>query len=163
MSSVHFLAEWRYQPRFAVAVWRHFQGRAGKLHESVQSGQMTKSLSQVPSSSTVGHLMEVGTRRVVHCNITAHQTGAWTLQRLRGAIPSDHSYRFLLHDRDAISAEVDQQLKAFGLLDCECYARPRERLLRTFSGKHTPGVFGFHDSTGRETSAQNPSRMGDSL
>jgi putative transposase len=38
------------------------------------------------------------------------------LQQLREAIPSDHSYRFLLHDRDAIfSAEVDQQLKAFGL------------------------------------------------
>jgi hypothetical protein len=35
------------------------------------------------------------------------------LQQLREAIPSDHSYRFLLHDRDAIfSAEVDQQLKA---------------------------------------------------
>jgi transposase InsO family protein len=40
----------------------------------------------------------------------------WTLQQLREAIPSDHSYRFLLHDRDTIfSAEVDQQLKAFGL------------------------------------------------
>ena len=41
---------------------------------------------------------------------------AWTLQQLREAIPSDHSYRFLIHDRDSIfSAEVDQQLKAFGL------------------------------------------------
>jgi putative transposase len=29
---------------------------------------------------------------------------------------SDHSYRFLIHDRDSIfSAELDQQLKAFGL------------------------------------------------
>jgi len=38
------------------------------------------------------------------------------LQQLREAIPSDHSYRFLIHDRDSIfSAEVDQQLKAFGL------------------------------------------------
>jgi hypothetical protein len=36
--------------------------------------------------------------------------------KLREAIPSDHSYRFLIHDRDAIvSAEVDQRLKAFGL------------------------------------------------
>lgn len=61
-------------------------------------------------------LMEVGTRRIVHCNVTAHPTAAWTLQQLREAIPSDHSYRFLIHDRDAIfSAEVDQQLKAFGL------------------------------------------------
>ena len=37
-------------------------------------------------------------------------------KQLREAIPSDHSYRFLIYDRDAIfSAEVDQQLKAFGL------------------------------------------------
>ena len=61
-------------------------------------------------------LMEVGTRRIVHCNVTAHPTAPWTLQQLREAIPSDHSYRFLIHDRDSIfSAEVDQQLKAFGL------------------------------------------------
>jgi putative transposase len=61
-------------------------------------------------------LMEVGTRRIVHCNVTAHPTADWTLQQLREAIPSDHSYRFLIHDRDAIfSAEVDQQFKAFGL------------------------------------------------
>jgi putative transposase len=38
-------------------------------------------------------LMEVGTRRIVHCNVTAHPTAAWTLQQLREAIPSDHSYR----------------------------------------------------------------------
>jgi hypothetical protein len=59
--------------------------------------------------------MEIWTRRIVHCNVTAHPTAAWTWQQLREAIPSDHSYRFLIHDRDAIfSAEVDQQLKAFG-------------------------------------------------
>src|SRR6266481_112545 len=61
-------------------------------------------------------LMEVGTRRIVHCNVTAHPTAAWTSQQLREAISSDHSYRFLIRDRDSIfSAEVDQQLKAFGL------------------------------------------------
>jgi transposase InsO family protein len=59
-------------------------------------------------------LMEVGTRRIVHCNVTALPTAAWTLQQLREAIPSDHSYRFLIRDRDSIfSAEVDRQLKAF--------------------------------------------------
>ena len=66
-------------------------------------------------------LMEVGTRRILHCNVTAHPTAAWTLQQLREAIPSDHSYRFLIRDRDSIfSAEVDRQLKAF-----------RVRVLRT--------------------------------
>jgi len=32
-------------------------------------------------------LMEVGTRRVVHCNVTAHPTAPWTFQQLREAIP----------------------------------------------------------------------------
>jgi transposase InsO family protein len=60
-------------------------------------------------------LMEVGTRRIVHPSPRI-QRRPWTLQQLREAIPSDHSYCFLVHDRDAIfSAEVDQQLKAFGL------------------------------------------------
>jgi putative transposase len=61
-------------------------------------------------------LMEVGTRRIARCNVTGHPTAEWTLQQFREAIPSDHSYRFLIRDRDSIfSTEVDDQLKAFGL------------------------------------------------
>jgi transposase InsO family protein len=38
------------------------------------------------------------------------------LQQFREAIPSDQTYRFLIHDRDSIfSAEVDDDLGAFGL------------------------------------------------
>src|SRR5260370_23867449 len=40
-------------------------------------------------------VMEVGSRRILHCNVTAHPTAAWTLQQFREAIPSDHTYRFL--------------------------------------------------------------------
>ena len=47
-------------------------------------------------------VMEHASRRIVHINVTAHPTAAWTLQQLREAIPSDHTYRFILHDRDAI-------------------------------------------------------------
>jgi transposase InsO family protein len=61
-------------------------------------------------------LMEVGTRRIVHFNVTAHPTAEWTLQQFREAIPSEHLYRFLIRGRDSIfSAEVDEHLKAFGL------------------------------------------------
>jgi hypothetical protein len=60
--------------------------------------------------------MELGTRRILHCNLTAHPTAEWTLQQFREAIPTDHAYRFLIRDRDSIfSVEVDDQLKAFGL------------------------------------------------
>jgi putative transposase len=73
-------------------------------------------------------LMEVGSRRIVHCSITAHPTAAWTLQQFREAIPSDHSHRFLLHDREAIRQRWTSSSR---LLNCGCCARPREPQRRT--------------------------------
>ena len=56
-------------------------------------------------------MMEVGSRRLVLYNLTAHPTADWTLQQFREAIPSDHSYQFLIHDCDSIfSRELDQRL-----------------------------------------------------
>jgi len=61
-------------------------------------------------------IMHHGTRRILHCNVTAHPTAHWTLQQLREAIPADHNYRFLIHDRDSIySAELDQRVRHLGL------------------------------------------------
>jgi transposase InsO family protein len=61
-------------------------------------------------------VIEHQTRRIVHCNVTAHPTAAWTLQQLREAIPSDHRYRFLIHDRDSIfSPQLDQSITRMGL------------------------------------------------
>jgi putative transposase len=61
-------------------------------------------------------VMEHASRRIVHLNVTAHPTAAWTLQQLREAIPSDHTYRFTLHDRDAIfSTGIDASVAGMGL------------------------------------------------
>jgi putative transposase len=61
-------------------------------------------------------LIEIGSRRIIHRSVTEHPTTDWTLKQFCEAIPSDHEYRFLLHDRDAIfSAQVDEHLQAFGL------------------------------------------------
>jgi transposase InsO family protein len=61
-------------------------------------------------------LMEHATRRILHVNATAHPTAAWTLQQLREAIPADHAYRFLLHDRDSIfSPQLDQSVCNLGI------------------------------------------------
>jgi putative transposase len=61
-------------------------------------------------------VMEHASRRIIHLNVTAHPTAAWTLQQLREAIPSDHTYRFILHDRDAIfSPGFDASLAYLGL------------------------------------------------
>ena len=62
-------------------------------------------------------ILELGSRRILHCNVTAHPTTEWTVQQMRHAIPCDHRHRFLIHDRDAIfSAEFDAELaQGFGL------------------------------------------------
>ncbi len=61
-------------------------------------------------------VMEVGTRRILHCKVTEHPSATWTLQQFREAIPSNHRYKFLIHDRDAIfSPSLDEELRAFGV------------------------------------------------
>jgi putative transposase len=61
-------------------------------------------------------VMEHATRRILHSNVTAHPTAAWTLQQLREALPVEHTYRSLIHDRDSIfSWDLDQCVCHFGL------------------------------------------------
>jgi transposase InsO family protein len=61
-------------------------------------------------------VMEHASRRMIHVNVTDHPSAAWTLQQLREAIPSDHAYRFIIHDRDSIfSAGFDASVSGLGL------------------------------------------------
>ena len=61
-------------------------------------------------------VMEHASRRIIHLNVTSHPTAAWTLQQLREAIPSDHTYRYILHDHDAIfSSRLDASVAHMGL------------------------------------------------
>jgi putative transposase len=61
-------------------------------------------------------VIEHATRRILHVSVTAHPTALWTRQQLRDAIPSNHDYYFLIHDRDAIfSQELDQRIGHLGL------------------------------------------------
>jgi len=54
-------------------------------------------------------VLEQGTRRVLHWNLTDHPTADWTLQQFRETLWGDHSYRFVIHDRDTIfSRELDE-------------------------------------------------------
>src|SRR5712691_8842674 len=45
-------------------------------------------------------VIEHASRRLLHVNVTAQPTAEWTLQQLREAIPANHTYRILIHDRD---------------------------------------------------------------
>jgi putative transposase len=61
-------------------------------------------------------VMEVGTRKILHSNVTAHPTATWTLQQFREVLPGDHQCKFLIHDRDSIfSPSLDRELATFGL------------------------------------------------
>jgi transposase InsO family protein len=83
--------------------------------------------------------MEIDSRRILHCNVTEHPTAEWTIQQFREFLAFDHSYRFVIHDRDSIfSAAVDAALKGFGTQAAETPVRaPQanafcERLVETF-------------------------------
>src|SRR5215813_2668045 len=40
-------------------------------------------------------LMEISSRRILHCSVTEHPPASWTVQQFHEAIHSDHSYRLL--------------------------------------------------------------------
>jgi len=56
-------------------------------------------------------------RRILHVNITAHPTAAWTAQQIREAFPGDGTeHRFLLRDRDgAYGDEFRRVVRAIGI------------------------------------------------
>src|SRR5262249_6870687 len=61
-------------------------------------------------------VIEHGSRRLLHCNVTAHPSAAWTLQQLREVIGFDSQHRFLIHDRDRIfSGQLDASIRALGV------------------------------------------------
>jgi putative transposase len=60
--------------------------------------------------------IEVGSRRLLHVNVTAHPTAAWTLQQVREVLAMPHASRFGLHDRDSIYAPwLDAAVTAMGV------------------------------------------------
>jgi putative transposase len=59
--------------------------------------------------------MDIGSRRILHVNLTDHPTVEWTIQQFREFLAFDHPYRFVIHDCDTIfSAAVDSALRDFG-------------------------------------------------
>lgn len=61
-------------------------------------------------------VIEHASRKLLHVNVTAHPTAEWVIQQFREAIPADHTYRILIHDRDTIfSRAVDQHVSRMGL------------------------------------------------
>jgi len=61
-------------------------------------------------------VLEVGSRRIRHWDVTAHPTAEWTGQQFRMVISGEEPHRFLIHDHDSIySDRVDCTIAAMGL------------------------------------------------
>ena len=61
-------------------------------------------------------IMEIGTRKMLHFNVTAHPTSEWTLQQFRKAIGCEHDYRFVIVDRDnKFSADLRRSVRGMGV------------------------------------------------
>ena len=60
--------------------------------------------------------LEIGSRRLLHFNVTEHPTSDWTPQQLREALPGNQDYKFLLHDRHkTFSASLDEIVESWGI------------------------------------------------
>ena len=55
-------------------------------------------------------------RRVLHCNVTRHPTGAWVSHQLRETFPYDSAPRYLIFDRGTyFNLEVINTVRSFGI------------------------------------------------
>jgi transposase InsO family protein len=61
-------------------------------------------------------VLEVGSRRIRHWNVTAHPTAEWTAQQFRMVMSGEEAHRFLIHDHDSIYSDgADRTIAAMGL------------------------------------------------
>jgi transposase InsO family protein len=61
-------------------------------------------------------VIEHGTRRLKHVNVTANPNADWTLQQLREVVGDNHGHNYLIRDRDRIFAKRwDDSIKALGI------------------------------------------------
>jgi putative transposase len=61
-------------------------------------------------------VIEHGTRRLAHVNVTAQPSADWTLQQLRAVIGEESRHQYLIHDRDKIFAKhLDDSIRVLGM------------------------------------------------
>jgi transposase InsO family protein len=61
-------------------------------------------------------VIEHGTRRLAHINVTSNPSADWTLRQLREVVGDGGGHRYLIHDRDRIFARhLDDSIRALGV------------------------------------------------
>jgi len=110
-------------------------------------------------------LIEHGSRRLLHFNVTEHPSADWTLQQLREALGCG-DFRYLIHDRDSIFARSsDESIRALGLSVLKSPPRcPQgQRDLRARNRDTSPRMPRLVDPDIREASALNAEILGRTL
>ena len=121
--------------------------------------------------------IEIGTRRILHINVTDHPTAEWTRQQFRAFLDGESGHRYVIHDRDTVfSVDVDTALNGFGLKVLKTPVRSPmanafcERVIGTIrrecldymiplNARHLKGIvseFAIHYNRGRPHSALGP-------
>ena len=73
-------------------------------------------------------VIEHDRRRILHCNMTKHPTGAWVVQQLSEAFPYDSAPGYLIFDRGTqFNGEVIDAVKSFGIEPKRTSSRVRGR------------------------------------
>jgi len=110
-------------------------------------------------------LMELGRRKILHFNITDHPSAEWTQQQLREALPGEHPFRFLIHDRDSIfSKELDQAVATMGVRAADAAASAQSKFcLRTSGRNDSPRMLGLPDPPGTAASEAHSQPLGPPL
>src|SRR5271166_1077069 len=94
--------------------------RAGGRSSRIIFGKRSPSTAVV-STVTFGQLyvvLSLERRRLLHINVTAHPTPAWTAQQMVEALPEETSRRHLIRDRDAIyGTEFRRRVTGMGLVE----------------------------------------------
>jgi putative transposase len=103
-------------------------------------------------------VLEVGSRRIRHWNVTEHPTAEWTAQQFRMVMSGEEPHRFLIHDRDSIySDRVDRTIAAMRLTILKTPARaPQanpfvERLIGTLRRECLDHVIVWNERSLRRT------------
>jgi putative transposase len=56
-----------------------------------------------------------GTRKIIHANVTEHPSTQWVVQQFREGFDFEHSFKYLIHDRDSIFSGMKDILPGFGI------------------------------------------------
>jgi hypothetical protein len=70
-------------------------------------------LTQYTAFFAIAHIfvvMEIGSRKIVHVNVTANPTLVWVKQQIREATAWDQNPRFLVHDNDGIFGQFGSRV-----------------------------------------------------